>query len=56
MGKHKVIDFMFLYQAAACAAIGIFALFAHIWFWGAALLVASVAMFAFDRWTRKRGL
>lgn len=55
MGKHKFIDFMFLYGATSSTIVGLWALYLKMYWAGLGCLAMGIACFAFDRWARKRG-
>jgi hypothetical protein len=54
MGKHKVIDFLFLYGAASSTIVGLWALYLEMYWQGFGLVAVGIACFAFDRWAKKR--
>lgn len=54
MGKHKVIDFWFLYTATGSTVVGVWLLYLKMYWQGLGLIVVGIAFFAFDRWARKR--
>jgi hypothetical protein len=54
MGKSKFADFLFLYSAASSTIVGLWALYAKMYWLGLGLVAMGAAFFAFDRWARKR--
>jgi hypothetical protein len=54
MGKHKVIDFWFLYGATVSTIVGLWGLYLKMYWTGLGCLAMGIACFAFDRWARKR--
>jgi hypothetical protein len=56
MGKSKVADFMLLYGAVSVTLVGLWGLYAKMYWTGLGCLAMGAACFAFDRWARKRGL
>ena len=54
MGKHKFIDFWFLYTATGSTVVGLWLLYLKMYWQGLGLVAVGIAFFAFDRWARKR--
>jgi len=54
MSKYPVTNFFNIYTMIAAAVVGLFCLYARLWLYGVLMIAASAALFALDRWTKKR--